>query len=82
MFSIIMLFWSKLLPNWVSLSPQQVQPPEHRALHRGEPAGPAPLHPAGAHGWGRPQILPEGDTAQTGEERLNCGLFRGLLPRG
>lgn len=82
MFSVTVLFGSKLLHNWLSLSPQQVQPSEHRALYRGELAGPAPLHPAGADGWRRPEILPEGDTAETGKGRVNCVLFRELLPQG
>lgn len=63
LFSIIVLFGSKLIHYWASLSPQQVQSSEYCALYWSELAGTAPFHPARAYGWRRPEIVPERDTA-------------------
>lgn len=58
-------------PAWLNLAVpsalQQIQPSEHCSLHRGESASPAPLHPAGAHGWWGPQVLPQGDAPSPSE---------------
>lgn len=49
---------------------QQVQSPEYCTLHWSELTSSASLYFAGAYGWRRLEIFPEGDTAKAGKKKI------------
>lgn len=56
------------------LSMQQIQPREHRALHRRQPEHPATFHPAGADDRRRHEELPETEQATSCTSVLHLSM--------